>query len=162
MKLTLSEAPKTVFFSGHKCIISNNAYNQCFRRKNAGLRWLSNVNCSGQESYFGRCGNIRWGSIQSCADDVDAAAYCYQKSGNISVQIIVSCNLLLTSHANITTVSDFKYILKKVSFGSKERIKEMKLECAYFLGRLASFGHLGLISNPLIIIFLASNCNYKF
>ena len=80
-----------------KYTISNKDYNLCFRRKNAGLRWLSNVNCSGQESYFGRCGNIRWGSIQSCADDVDAAAYCYQKSGNIKVQIIVSCDLLLTN-----------------------------------------------------------------
>ena len=38
-----------------------------------------------------------------------------------------------------------------VSFGSKDCIKEQKLECAYFRARLASFGHLGLVSDPLII-----------
>ena len=27
-----------------------------------------------------------------------------------------------------------KYVLKKVSFGSKDCTKELKLECAYFLG----------------------------
>ena len=28
-----------------------------------------------------------------------------------------------------------KYVLKRVSFGSKDCIKELKLECAYFLGQ---------------------------
>ena len=28
-----------------------------------------------------------------------------------------------------------KYVLKRVSFGSKDCTKEMKLECAYFLGQ---------------------------
>ena len=28
-----------------------------------------------------------------------------------------------------------KYVLKRVSFGSKDCIEELKLECAYFLGQ---------------------------
>ena len=68
----------------------------------------------------------------------------------------------------ITIDNSTKYVLKMVFLGSKERTKEPKLECAYFLGqlpagtelllniesmlsqrcvpagRLASFGHLGL------------------
>ena len=33
---------------------------------------------------------------------------------------------------NVDTV---KYVLKRVSFGSKDYTKELKLECAYFLGQ---------------------------
>ena len=29
----------------------------------------------------------------------------------------------------------YKYVLKRVSFGSKDCTKELKLECAYFLGQ---------------------------
>ena len=29
----------------------------------------------------------------------------------------------------------FEYVLKRVSFGSKDCTKELKLECAYFLGQ---------------------------
>ena len=47
---------------------------------------------------------------------------------------------------------EWKYFLKRVSFGSKECIKEVKLECAYFWARPASFGHLGLIGDPLIVL----------
>lgn len=49
--------------------------------KNIGIPWLSNVNCTGQESYLGKCGNIRWGSVDRCKLDVDPAVYCYQKEG---------------------------------------------------------------------------------
>ena len=38
-----------------------------------------------------------------------------------------------------------RYVLKMVSFGSKEFTKELYLECAYFLGQQASLDHLGLI-----------------
>ena len=31
--------------------------------------------------------------------------------------------------------SDTKYVLKRVSFGSKDCTKELKLECEYFLGQ---------------------------
>ena len=41
--------------------------------------------------------------------------------------------------------------LKRLSHGSKECIEELKLECKVFWARQASFGHLGLISDPLII-----------
>ena len=42
--------------------------------------------------------------------------------------------------------------LKRLSFGSKECTEELKQECASFLGQtIACFGHLGLISDPLII-----------
>ena len=33
----------------------------------------------------------------------------------------------------VTSCSEVKYVLKRVSFGSKECTKELKLECAYFL-----------------------------
>ena len=44
-------------------------------------------------------------------------------------------------------------LLKRLSCGSKECTEELKLECASFLGQtsIASFDHLGLISDPLII-----------
>ena len=51
----------------------------------------------------------------------------------------------------VTSCSEFKYVLKGVFFGSKDCVNELKLECAYFLGRLASFCHLGFISDPLIV-----------
>ena len=44
-----------------------------------------------------------------------------------------------------------RYVLKRVSFGSKDCTKELKLECAYSWARLASFCHLGFISDPLIV-----------
>ena len=60
--------------------------------------------------------------------------------------------ILSTSHdQNVFRAKLGKYVLKMLSFGSKERTKEPKLECAYFWARLASFGHLGLISDPLIV-----------
>jgi hypothetical protein len=53
---------------------------------------LSNVNCTGQESYLGKCGNVRWGSVDRCKSDTDPAVYCYQKEGklfNIPSSIII-------------------------------------------------------------------------
>ena len=44
-----------------------------------------------------------------------------------------------------------KYVLKRTSLGSKDCTKELKLECAYFLGQIASFCHLGFITDPLIV-----------
>ena len=44
-----------------------------------------------------------------------------------------------------------KYVLKSVSFGSKDCTKELKQECAYSWARLASFYYLGVISDPLIV-----------
>ena len=44
-----------------------------------------------------------------------------------------------------------EYVLKRVSLGSKDCTKELKPECAYFWARLASFCHLGVNSDPLII-----------
>ena len=49
----------------------------------------------------------------------------------------------------VTSCSEVKYVFKRVSFGSKDCTKELKLECAYFLARLASFCNLGFISDPL-------------
>ena len=34
----------------------------------------------------------------------------------------------------VTSCSEVKYVLKRVSFGSKDCTKELKLECAYFPG----------------------------
>ena len=41
--------------------------------------------------------------------------------------------------------------LKMLSFGSKECTKELKLGCVNIWARLASFGNLGHISDPLIV-----------
>ena len=35
----------------------------------------------------------------------------------------------------VTSCSEVNYVLKRVSLGSKECTKELKLECAYFLGQ---------------------------
>ena len=51
----------------------------------------------------------------------------------------------------VTSCSEVKYVLKRVSFGSKDCTKELKPECAYSWARLASFCHLGVISDPLIV-----------
>ena len=53
----------------------------------------------------------------------------------------------------VTSCSEVKYVLKRVSLESKDCTKELKLECTYFLSwdRLASFCHLGFISDPLIV-----------
>ena len=51
----------------------------------------------------------------------------------------------------VTSCSEVKYVLKKVSFGSKECIKELKLGVHIFWARLASFCHLGFTSDPLIV-----------
>ena len=56
---------------------------------------------------------------------------------------------LATINAKIPQI--FKYVLKRVSFGGKDCIKEMKLECDISWARLASFCHLGFISDPLIV-----------
>ena len=44
-----------------------------------------------------------------------------------------------------------KYVLKRLSFGSKDCTKVLKPECAYVWVRLASFSHLGFISDPLMV-----------
>ena len=50
-------------------------------------------------------------------------------------------NVLIRDHFNIIFCLNYtcntllKYVLKRVSFGSKDCTKELKLECAYFLGQ---------------------------
>ena len=39
----------------------------------------------------------------------------------------------------VTSCSEVKYVLKRVSFGSKDCTKEPKPECAYFLGQTSLF-----------------------
>ena len=52
----------------------------------------------------------------------------------------------------VSSILQIKYVLKRVSFGSKDCTKELKLEYAYISwARLASFRHLGFISDPLIV-----------
>ena len=46
-----------------------------------------------------------------------------------STVMVVEFNKLILCHSNI------KYVLKRVSFGSKDCTKELKLECPYFLGQ---------------------------
>ena len=50
----------------------------------------------------------------------------------------------------ITSCSEVKYVLKRVFVGSKDCTKELKLECAYFLGQTC-FCQLGFISDPLTV-----------
>ena len=40
----------------------------------------------------------------------------------------------MDTHTQMDRQTD-KYVLKRVSFGSKDCTKELKLECAYFLGQ---------------------------
>ena len=61
----------------------------------------------------------------------------------------------------VTSCSEVKYVLKRVSFGSKECIKELKLGVHIFWARLASLCHLGFISDPLIVLKL-DNETYDF
>ena len=35
----------------------------------------------------------------------------------------------------VTSCSEVKYVIKRVSFGNKDCIIELKLECAYLLGQ---------------------------
>ena len=52
----------------------------------------------------------------------------------------------------VTSCSEVKYVLKRVSFGNKKYAsKNWNQSVHIFLARLASFGHLGLISDPLIV-----------
>ena len=51
----------------------------------------------------------------------------------------------------VTSCSEVKYVHKRVSFGSKDCTKELKLECAFSWARLASFCNLSFISDPLIV-----------
>ena len=52
----------------------------------------------------------------------------------------------------VTSCSEVKYVLKRVSYGCKECTKELKPRvCIFFWVRLASFGHLGFINDPLIV-----------
>ena len=52
----------------------------------------------------------------------------------------------------VTSCSEVKNVLKRVSFGSKDCTKELKLECAYIpWARLASFCQLGFIIDTLIV-----------
>ena len=51
----------------------------------------------------------------------------------------------------VTSYSEVKYVLKRVSLRSKDCTKELKLECACSWAILARFCHLGFISDPLIL-----------
>ena len=55
--------------------------------------------------------------------------YCekvYERSGK---------NLIWSIKNSGEILDKFKYVLKRVSFGNKDCTKELKLECAYFLGQ---------------------------
>ena len=51
----------------------------------------------------------------------------------------------------ITSCGEVKYVLKKLSFGSKECTKELYKSVQIISAELASFCHLGLISDPLVV-----------
>ena len=59
-------------------------------------------------------------------------------------------------------IQEVKYVLKKVILWKHRMYQELKLECASFLARLASFGHLGLISDPLIIAKFTNETHEPF
>ena len=52
------------------------------------------------------------------------------------------------AHDYVQLLAISKYVLKKV--GNEECSKELKIECAHFLGQ-TSFGHIDLISDPLTV-----------
>ena len=43
--------------------------------------------------------------------------------------------LVKAAKTNVAELNIVKYVLKRVSFGSKDCTKELKLDCAYFLGQ---------------------------
>ncbi|XP_071095519.1 uncharacterized protein [Haliotis cracherodii] len=45
------------------------------------VRWLSNINCDGSETYLSNCAGVRFGDTANCSSQGDAAVYCYQTSG---------------------------------------------------------------------------------
>ncbi|XP_067665055.1 uncharacterized protein [Haliotis asinina] len=45
------------------------------------MRWLSNINCDGTETYLSNCAGVRFGDTTNCSSSGDAAVYCYQTSG---------------------------------------------------------------------------------
>ena len=62
----------------------------------------------------------------NCAPLVaDLFLFCYERHFMMS----------LSDDKQVDIFDAFKYVLKRVSFGSKDCTKELKLECAYFLGQ---------------------------
>ena len=63
--------------------------------------------------------------------------FCFSPLYIFSYQLVLAPKLLLSIHAELSMTLPFllKYVLKMVFFGSKERTKEPKLECACFLGQ---------------------------
>lgn len=55
-------------------------YEHDFTRRRLSLPWLSNLNCTGNEGYIARCGNIRWGNVGNCSQDTKAAVYCLENA----------------------------------------------------------------------------------
>ena len=51
----------------------------------------------------------------------------------------------------VTICSEVKYVLTRVSLGSKDCTKKMKLESAYFMGQTSKFLPISFISDPLIV-----------
>ena len=51
----------------------------------------------------------------------------------------------------VTSCSEVKYVLKRLSFGSKDCTKELSQSVHIFWARLASFCHIGFVSDPLIV-----------
>ena len=51
----------------------------------------------------------------------------------------------------VTSCSEVKYVIKRVSLGSKDCTKDLNQSVHISWARLASFYHLGVISDPLIV-----------
>lgn len=66
-------------------------YEHDFTRRRLSLPWLSNLNCTGNEGYIARCGNIRWGNVGNCSQDTKAAVYCLENA-NIPIRLINGSN----------------------------------------------------------------------
>ena len=69
--------------------------------------------------------------ICSCAEHLSGSNY-----------LVIDVSVIHTPSSNLDQLMKFwylwhmgKYVLKRVSFGSKDCTKELKLECAYFLGQ---------------------------
>ena len=85
---------------------------------------------------------------------------------NLRISVSIGSSAKCRSYTVMLLIADTlffktKYVLKRVSFGSKDCSKELKLECAYFLGQTSYFCHLGFISDPLIIVSKFHNETYN-
>ncbi|ESO92625.1 hypothetical protein LOTGIDRAFT_233072 [Lottia gigantea] len=53
-----------------------------------GIKWLTNLNCTGNESAISQCHHSPWGDIHNCSTDTVSAVYCLSRSAsNVRIRL---------------------------------------------------------------------------